>query len=566
MATALAGATVASAGPAASAPPTGDCATAYPIADLAAGDPLTGKTVSTGTVPDPFTGSVLGVIEDGIAPDLDMVMVRLTSTEIDRVGGIWQGMSGSPVYAGDGRLIGAVAYGLSFGPSPVAGVTPFAEMDNYLAGATTSRVSVDAGQARAIAGAAGITRSEAAQGFTQLRIPYGVSGVSGSRLAKMPERPYRDKTLATSNATTDAAGPGADTMIAGGNVAATLAYGDITQGGVGTVTSVCGQRVVAFGHPLAFFGTTTLGLHPASAVYVQEDSVGPPFKVANFGPRVGTITDDHLSGITGTFDAITPTTSVTSTLVHGARSRVGRTDVAAPIATADTTAIQILANHDRLLDGLTKGSELQSWTIAGARPDGTPFTLVRTDRYASSDLAFEVPFDVADAVYMLGTFEGVRIDSVTVNGTVVKDARTWSLAKLRAKSGGEWKTIKSGGRIDAKAGKLLRLRAVLTSPLGERAVRVKVKVPGRAQGGGFLAVTGGADYFGAVDFSEEGGGFESFSSVDDYLVSQRATVRNDAVAVDLFVEGRRSTKMRQGVSAAQDRVVSGYKEYRVRIR
>ena len=70
-----------------------------------------------------------------------MVMMRLSSPEIDRVGGIWQGMSGSPVYAEDGRLIGAVAYGMSWGPSPVAGVTPFADMDTYLPPAGTARPS-----------------------------------------------------------------------------------------------------------------------------------------------------------------------------------------------------------------------------------------------------------------------------------------------------------------------------------------------------------------------------------------------------------------------------------------
>ena len=37
-------------------------------------------------------------------PGVDMIMMRLTSAEIDRVGGIWAGMSGSPVYAADGRL------------------------------------------------------------------------------------------------------------------------------------------------------------------------------------------------------------------------------------------------------------------------------------------------------------------------------------------------------------------------------------------------------------------------------------------------------------------------------
>src|SRR3712207_6428611 len=108
-----------------SAPPASDCAQPFPVASVTDGQPVHGLTVSDGTTPEPFTGEVLGVLEDGIAPDLDMVIVDLDSPAIQAAGGIWQGMSGSPVYASDGRLIGAVAYGLSYGPSPIAGVTPF---------------------------------------------------------------------------------------------------------------------------------------------------------------------------------------------------------------------------------------------------------------------------------------------------------------------------------------------------------------------------------------------------------------------------------------------------------
>ena len=109
-----------------SAAATGDCTAPYPISDVTAGQAVHGLTVTQGTTPSPFTGDGLGVLKDGIIPGIDLVMVRLDSTEIQRVGGIWQGMSGSPVYAADGRLIGAVAYGFAAGPSPVAGVTPFA--------------------------------------------------------------------------------------------------------------------------------------------------------------------------------------------------------------------------------------------------------------------------------------------------------------------------------------------------------------------------------------------------------------------------------------------------------
>ena len=91
-----------------------------------------GLTVSRGTEPEEFTGTVLGVLTDGISPGVDMIIADLDSPAIDAAGGIWQGMSGSPVYAEDGRLLGAVSYGLSYGPSPIAGITPFEAMDDYL--------------------------------------------------------------------------------------------------------------------------------------------------------------------------------------------------------------------------------------------------------------------------------------------------------------------------------------------------------------------------------------------------------------------------------------------------
>ena len=80
-----------------------------------------------------------------------------------------------------------------------------------------------------------------------------------------------------------AADAGPESLVAGGNLGAAISYGDITAGGVGTVTSVCDDRLVGFGHPMTFGGSTTLGLMPADAVYVQEDPVGPGFKVANMG-------------------------------------------------------------------------------------------------------------------------------------------------------------------------------------------------------------------------------------------------------------------------------------------
>ena len=82
---------------------------------------------------------------------------------------------------------------------------------------------------------------------------------------------------------------------AGGNIGAAVSYGDISFAGIGTTTAVCGEHVLAFGHPMLWTGPASLSLHSADALYVQEDAfVG--FKVANLGGPVGTVDQDRIAG------------------------------------------------------------------------------------------------------------------------------------------------------------------------------------------------------------------------------------------------------------------------------
>jgi hypothetical protein len=106
-------------------PPEGpiDCPDVMPVSEITDGMLGTGWTVSEGRDPEPFDAEVLGVLPDAIAPGRDMIVVDTSSPAITEAGGIWFGMSGSPVYH-DGRLMGALAFGLSFGPSSIAGLTP----------------------------------------------------------------------------------------------------------------------------------------------------------------------------------------------------------------------------------------------------------------------------------------------------------------------------------------------------------------------------------------------------------------------------------------------------------
>jgi len=100
----------------------------------------TGQTVMVGTKLEEFGAEVLGVMR-GVSPGRDMVLCRLTGCNLEHAG-IIQGMSGSPIYI-DGKLLGAVAFAWEFAKDPIAGVTPFQQMVQYVR-ASDKRIAAEA--------------------------------------------------------------------------------------------------------------------------------------------------------------------------------------------------------------------------------------------------------------------------------------------------------------------------------------------------------------------------------------------------------------------------------------
>src|SRR5437762_9777579 len=95
-----------------------------------------GRTVFTGTQVEEFRAHILGVIENVIGTQRNLILARLEGGPLAQTGVI-AGMSGSPVYI-DGKLIGAVSYALgSFPKEPIAGITPIAEMTDATSAIST---------------------------------------------------------------------------------------------------------------------------------------------------------------------------------------------------------------------------------------------------------------------------------------------------------------------------------------------------------------------------------------------------------------------------------------------
>ncbi|HET7542484.1 MAG TPA: SpoIVB peptidase S55 domain-containing protein, partial [Polyangiaceae bacterium] len=108
-----------------------------PVSDIHPGMKGYGLTVFQGTQPERFDVEVIDVLKN-FRPKQDLILVKTKHPRLE-VTKVVAGMSGSPIYLND-RMIGAYAYGWSFGSEPVAGVTPIRNMLDELARPLPDRI------------------------------------------------------------------------------------------------------------------------------------------------------------------------------------------------------------------------------------------------------------------------------------------------------------------------------------------------------------------------------------------------------------------------------------------
>ena len=529
------------------------CPDAFPTARAVDGVSGVGYTVERGTAPEPFTATLYGRITDGIAPGVDLIIAELDSPALRRAGGVWSGMSGSPVYSSDGRLIGAVAYGLSLGPSRVAGITPGADLKALVTDSPTAAsspaasVPVSSSTARALAADTGVSAAQAGGGFSQLTLPLSLSSrTSGpaQELADQLTARLPGTRLLSGGAVGAAATAPPSSITPGGNLAAALSTGDLTAAAVGTATLVCRGTVVGFGHPLRFAGRSSYSMHPASAVYVQEDPTLTPYKIANLGGVAGKVNRDRLTGIRGRFGAGPDTTPVVSTLTGpGGTSRTGKTLIADKQLTPDLAAFHVLRNADLVLRAVGPGSAATTLTVTGTRAGGAPFTLTRSTQVADEfDIAFALAFDVYRVLDRLQRqpFEQVRISSIGLTGSLSDQFRQLRVTSVAVKQGSSYVPLSQERPATARAGQKLPVRVTLApyQRVGaDRVVDLALPVPsGTAGRSGQLTLTGG-ERIGEEGPPEPGG--TGPASLDG-LLAELADAASSRVSATLQVEGTRA--------------------------
>jgi len=251
---------------------------------------------------EPVTFSVKGVMPNFLGPNGHIVLVRLTG-EKPEFTGVVAGMSGSPCSI-DGKIIGALAYAYAiFAKEPIAGITPMQDMLDVMrlpAEKTPWRLPTkETAKAEwdALRRGEALAQAPSNDELRPIATPLSLGGV----VPQVREHftPWLRSLGFVPVATGAGGGPTASKKLEPGSpIAAVLVSGDVDIAATGTVTSVEGNEVLAFGHPFFGSGVTSMPMAHASILNTMASQMRS-YKMSLTGALIGEITQDRLTAIGG---------------------------------------------------------------------------------------------------------------------------------------------------------------------------------------------------------------------------------------------------------------------------
>jgi hypothetical protein len=315
--------------PTARAQTKGSRADIMPVKDVKPGMKGYGLTVFEGTKPEKFDVEVIDVLKN-FRPRQSLILIKTKHPRLE-VAKVVAGMSGSPIYL-NGKMIGAYAYGWTFGKEPVAGVTP---IENMLAdlerplpkmidgwpiqplpqvaakkgkqkqarlGTSPNRFAgkLAAYDVEAHAKQLAKRKSQSfGQGSTLVPVatPLLLGGMTNGavEMAKELLSPLGLEPLQAGG------GGGVEKdaptrYVDGGAIGVEMIRGDMSAQGLGTVTRVEGDKLVAFGHPMMESGATALPTAIGKVLWFLASDMRS-FKIGMPVRPVGALLNDRQASI-----------------------------------------------------------------------------------------------------------------------------------------------------------------------------------------------------------------------------------------------------------------------------
>jgi hypothetical protein len=551
-------ATMLAAGP---APAASSCTTppeTTPPEQLQSGMTGFGWTTIRGSTPTQFTVEVLGVMPDYIWLDIDAIVVRITGpgSFLDETGGVFYGMSGSPVYVG-GKLIGAVSYAVSWDPT-IVGLTPADAMLDMFDDGTASvslpqRIPFDDATRRAVARSLGVSSAEIVGGLELLPPTFGASGLSQQRVADL-QRMVEERgspARVVSGGSMPANLPVDPTpFVPGEPIGSVLSWGDFTLWAAGTTAIVCGNDLVAYGHTLGLRRDINVGMTGVDVLAVGSGGgIFPGDMVPALTEPRGVFLHDGFAGQSGTVGMEIPSAPISSqmTSLDTGESRAGVTDA---IYQDDWWFEYIVWGHHVLNAGVllgswyTPGSMDLEWTINGTRADGSPWTVENHTLIASTYDATEALWRLINTIDQLvfQSFEEIEFTSIDTTSAVTEDQLIGEITQIRTSSSIDRK-LAERGTVRAKPGERVTVEVTLASPTGDGTTVVVLTVRAPRRGDQKVAIRGGRERYNvrADSFDELIEALSGGEHSSDLIV--QAGGRTRVYDQDLMVQGRGSFRI-----------------------
>ena len=363
------------------------------------------------------------VVDDFLAP-IPVYMVEASDPVLIQLGGIAQGMSGSPIFTEQGTW-GAIAYGFSAQDSP-----PYYFFATPIEWVIGTRGTVPAAKP---------TATWEGNRIIPLDTPLLSTGLNG--VHPLPEPEGRSSILSGASAA-GLTQESQESFEAGRPITVGLLLGELTLGSLGSISYVDGNRIYGFGHPMNSSGPVELPIIEAK-VLGEVSNLSAPFKFATLNPTVrGTLTEDRLPAIRGVLDqepelvpiksAYTFPSGSTVELAH--RMAVG----ISPYTSLDLVSIAFFGPLANRVDNDPEHSIRVTTDIAFA---GSDSTLTRSRLYSSPGgrlLAsiFDAYGDVSFALEELITRYdyAIYVREAEVHVEVIPETRFAILTKVTADS------------------------------------------------------------------------------------------------------------------------------------
>jgi SpoIVB peptidase S55 len=519
------------------------------IADIRPGMTGIGRTVFDGTHVEEFKANIIGVLENVIGTQRNLILAKLEGGPLAQTGVI-AGMSGSPVYV-DGKLIGAVSYALgSFPKEPIAGITPIDEMTDSTALGTIrpagARVHVEFPLTResltaAFRKALNWNRPFADRAGDAQFTGVGAFGVGGDQLGTLL-RPIATP-LVMSGFEPDVAdlfgsafreqgfipmGGGAagrygekpfdGPLKPGDAVGVGLVGGDLNLGATGTVTHIDGDRVYAFGHPMYNLGPTEFPMTRAY-VYTVLPSLFSSMKLSTTSEVIGTFTQDRATAIGGRLGPgprmIPMTLGLESTHVQ---KRTFKFDV---VNDQLLGPLMMYASVLNTLNGYERQFGAATFQVRGTAKVKKHEAIAFDNLFAGDQSAMNAAaYIVAPITYLMGNdYEKVDLDSLELTIGTVEEPKTATLERV-------W--------LDdprPRAGRRVPLKVLFRTYRGDDIVRtLPIDIPANASGTLSVVVTDGS----RLGQAEQREARSPQKSVDQVIKALNKARRNNTLYVKLL--------------------------------